>query len=98
MKSNSKMKILFASVVAVISALSPLVAPRVLAQNAELQQKVTAVKEAAAANKQSLAHYQWQEQQSISIKGNVKDTKTFQVRLGPDGTPQKEELTNLPQS
>lgn len=68
------------------------------AQNPELQQKVAEVKQAAAQNKQALGHYSWQEQQSISVKGNVKDTKTFQVHLGPDGKPQKEEVANMPQS
>src|SRR5437899_2499244 len=68
------------------------------AQNAELQQKLAAVKESAAANKAALAQYSWQQQENIAIKGEVKDTKTFSVHLGPDGQPQKEELTNLPQS
>lgn len=98
MKNKLRSKLLLAGAVAVVPALSLLVAPWVFAQNPELQEKVAAVKQAAAANKQALAQYQWQEQQSTSIKGNVKDTKTFQVRLGPDGKPQKEELTNLPQS
>lgn len=67
-------------------------------QNPEIQQRVAEVKQAAAQNKQALSHYSWQEQQSIAVKGNVKDTKMFQVRLGPDGKPQKEELSNMPQS
>lgn len=98
MKSGSRSKTLFAAAAAVILALSPLAARLALSQNPEIQQKVAEVKQAAAANKEALSRYQWQEQQSIAIKGNVKDTKTFQVRLGPDGKPQKEELTNLPQS
>ena len=32
------------------------------------------------------------------MKGNVKDTKMFQVHLGPDGKPQKVEMENMPQS
>ena len=68
------------------------------AQDPELQQKLAAVKESAAQNKQRLSQYMWQEQENIAIKGEVKDTKNFQVHLGPDGRPQKEELTNLPQS
>jgi hypothetical protein len=98
MKGRSRSQILLVSVVAVALVWSPLGVRYSWAQNPEIQQRVAEVKQAAAANKQALAHYQWQEQQSISIKGNVKDTKTFQVRLGPDGKPQKEELTNLPQS
>jgi hypothetical protein len=98
MKSTSRSKSLLAGFAAATLALCPLAAPRALAQNPDIQQKVAEVKQAAAANKQALAHYSWQEQQSIAIKGDVKDTKTFQVRPGPDGKPQKEELTNLPQS
>lgn len=64
----------------------------------ELQQRLAEVKQAAAANKQALAHYSWQQQETIAIKGNVKDTKMFQVHLGPDGKPQKVEMANMPQS
>lgn len=83
---------------ATIPALSPLGAPRALAQNPELQQRLAEVKQSAAANKQALAHYSWQQQESIAIKGDVKDTKLFQVHLGPDGKPQKVETINMPQS
>jgi hypothetical protein len=71
---------------------------RVTAQNPELQQRLAEVKQAAAANKQALAHYSWQQQETIAIKGNVKDTKMFQVHLGPDGKQQKVEMANMPQS
>jgi hypothetical protein len=64
----------------------------------ELQQRLAEVKQAAAENKQALAHYSWQQQETIAIKGNVKDTKIFQVHLGPDGKPQKVEMENMPQS
>jgi hypothetical protein len=73
-------------------------APFATAQNPELQQRLSEVKQSAAANKAALAHYSWQEQESIAVKGDVKDTKMFQVHLGPDGKPQKEEMANLPQS
>lgn len=68
------------------------------AQNAELQQKVAEVKQAAAANKEALAHYSWQQQQTTAIKGEVKDTKLFQVHIGPEGKPQKLEVENTPTS
>jgi hypothetical protein len=98
MKITSRSKILLACFAAAVVAFCPLAAWRASAQNPDIQQKVAEVKQAAAQNKQALAHYSWQEQENIAIKGNVKDTKTFQVHLGPDGKPQKEELTNLPQS
>jgi hypothetical protein len=66
------------------------------AQNPELQQRVSEVKLAAAENKQALAHYSWQQQQTTAIKGEVKDTKLFQVHVGAEGQPQKVELENTP--
>jgi hypothetical protein len=62
------------------------------AQNAELQQRLADVKAAAAQNKQSLATYTWQEQDTISIKGEVKKQESYQVRMGADGKPAKTPL------
>src|SRR5215471_15615294 len=64
----------------------------VSAQGPELQQKVAEIKEAAAKNKQALAQYTWVEQDTISLKGEQKKQERFQVRLGPDGKPQKTSL------
>jgi hypothetical protein len=69
-----------------------------MAQDPQLQEKLAAVKESAAKNKQALAQYTWTEQQTTSIKGEVKKQQTFQVRLGPDGKPQKTEVAQMPQS
>ena len=88
----------FALFAAAIPALSPLAAPRGAAQNQEVQQRLAEVKQSAAMNKLALAHYSWQQQETIAIKGNVKDTKLFQVHLGPDGKPQKVETMDMPQS
>jgi hypothetical protein len=62
------------------------------AQNPEMQQKIAEVKEAAAMNKQALAQYTWVEQDTIILKGEQKKQEHFQVRLGPDGKPQKTPL------
>jgi hypothetical protein len=51
---------------------------------------------ASAANKQALAHYTWLEQQTVSLKGEVKKTQQFQVRIGPDGQQQKTGLNPQP--
>jgi hypothetical protein len=67
------------------------------AQNPEVQQKIAEVKEAAGANKQALAQYTWVEQVTISLKGEEKKQEHFQVRLGPDGKPQKQSLDPPPQ-
>jgi len=61
-----------------------------------MQQKVTEVKEAAARNKQALSQYTWVEQITISLKGEQKKQEHFQVRLGPDGKPQKQSLDPPP--
>jgi hypothetical protein len=68
-----------------------LVAPGVLAQNPQLEERVAQVQQAAVTNKQALAYYTWQEQQTITIKGEVKQT-FFHVKMGPDGKPLKTEL------
>jgi hypothetical protein len=61
-------------------------------QGPELQQRVGEAKEAAARNRQALAQYTWVEQVTISLKGEQKKQERFQVRLGPDGKPQKTSL------
>jgi len=62
------------------------------AQNQELQERVAEMKEAAAKNKQAMVQYTWVEQINISLKGEQKKQEHFQVRLGPDGKPQKTSL------
>ena len=66
--------------------------PQTLAQNPALQEKIADIKQSSAANKQALAHYTWVEQQTISLKGQVKKTQQFQVQIGPDGQQQKTEI------
>ncbi|MEJ2009240.1 MAG: hypothetical protein P8Z30_13980 [Acidobacteriota bacterium] len=58
-------------------------------QNPEIQERVAEIKQAAAQNKQLLAQYTWVEQVTIILKGEEKKQEHFQVRLGPDGKPQK---------
>ncbi len=67
------------------------------AQNPAVQEKVAELKQAMAQNKQMLAQYTWQEQVTISLKGEQKKQEHFQVRLGPDGKPQKQSLDPPPQ-
>jgi hypothetical protein len=62
------------------------------AQSTEMQQRLADINKSSAANKQALARYTWTEQQTISLKGEVKKTQQFQVRIGPDGQQQKAEL------
>src|SRR5271165_750931 len=63
------------------------------AQNPQMADKLMAIKQAQETNKQKLAQYTWQETETISIKGNVKDTKVYQVQM-VNGQPQKTEVSN----
>jgi hypothetical protein len=58
-------------------------------QNPQLQERVAEIRQASAQNKQLLAQYTWQEQQTVSVKGEVKKQTMYQVRMGPDGKPLK---------
>lgn len=64
-----------------------------IAQSQQTEEKVMAVKQAQATNKQKLAQYTWQETETISIKGEVKDTKVYQVEMA-NGQQQKNEIGN----
>jgi hypothetical protein len=66
------------------------------AQNPELRQQVSDVQSSMAKNKQALASYSWNEQVTISLKGEEKKQEHFQVRLGPDLKPQKTSLDPPP--
>ena len=74
-------------------ALIVLIGVAAFAQNPQLEEKLMALKQNQAANKQKLAQYTWTETETISIKGNVKDTKTYQVQM-VNGQPQKNEVDN----
>ena len=63
------------------------------AQNPQMADKLMAIKQAQETNKQKLAQYTWTETETISIKGSVKDTKTYQVQM-VNGQPQKTEVSN----
>jgi hypothetical protein len=60
-----------------------------LGQNADLQQKVAALKQSTAENQQRLHQYQWTETVQITLKGDPKSTKQNLCQYGPDGQVQK---------
>ena len=66
------------------------------AQKEELQQRVADLQESVAKNKQNLATYTWKETDTVKLKGEVKKVSNFQVRMGPDGKPQKTPLDAPP--
>lgn len=55
----------------------------------DLQQKLAAAKQSAAANQKALRSYTWMEKTEISLKGEVKSTKVDSCKYGPDGKVQK---------
>ncbi len=87
-------KALTNAVIVAAASLVALTGTTIVAQNPKMEEKVMAIKQAQAANKQKLAHYTWQETETISIKGEVKDTKAYQVQMGPNGQQQKNELSD----
>ena len=58
-------------------------------QNAELQEKVAALKQSTAENQQRLHQYQWTETTVLTLKGEPKPPKQNMCRYGPDGKVQK---------
>jgi hypothetical protein len=60
-----------------------------ISQNSELQQKIAAVKQAAAENKQKLRQYQWVETTQLTLKGDAKPPTKNSCMYGPDGKVQK---------
>jgi hypothetical protein len=85
-----------ATVLALIVALASLIllsATIAMAQSQQLEEKLMALKQNQLTNKQKLAQYTWQETETISIKGDVKDTKVYQVQM-VNGQQQKTEVSN----
>lgn len=60
-----------------------------ISQNAEIQEKLAAVKQAAAENKQKLHQYQWIETTQLTLKGDPKPPTKNSCVYGPDGKVQK---------
>jgi len=66
-------------------------------QNAELQQKLAAVKQSAAENKQRLLQYQWTETTQVTLKGDPRPATQNLCRYVPDGQAQKTPIGSPPQ-
>ena len=62
----------------------------------DLQQKLAAAKQAAAANQKALRSYSWLEKVELSLKGEVKATKVDMCRYGADGKVQKTPVVEPP--
>jgi len=68
-----------------------------IAQNSELQEKLAAVKQAAAENKQALLQYQWLETTQLTLKGEPHPPSQNQCQYGPDGQVQKTLISPPPE-
>jgi hypothetical protein len=73
----------------IIGAIALLATVPALPQNAELQEKLAAVKAVAAQNKQMLHQYQWIETTQLTLKGDQKPPTENSCQYGPDGQVQK---------
>jgi hypothetical protein len=73
----------------IIGAVVLMAAAPAFSQNPELQQKLAAVKQAAAENKQKLRQYQWVETTQLTLKGDAKPPTKNSCMYGPDGKVQK---------
>ena len=56
---------------------------------AQLADKLAALKQSLAQNQQNLHHYQWTETTQITLKGEPKPPKQSLCQYGPDGQVQK---------
>ena len=80
----------------IISAMALVAGGAALAQNAELQQKLAAAKQAAAENKQRLRQYQWTETTQLTLNGDPKPPSQNICQYGPGGQVQKTLITPPP--
>lgn len=88
------MKSKHSGLIAIAGAIALVVVVPTAAQ--DLQQKLAAAKQAAAANQKALLSYSWLEKTELSLKGEVKNTKVDMVRYGPDGKVQKTPVVTPP--
>jgi len=73
----------------IIGAVALVAAVPALPQNPELQEKLAAVKQSVAENKQKLRQYQWTETTQLTLKGDAKPPTKNSCLYGPDGQVQK---------
>ena len=74
-------------------ALLAIAATVAVAQNPQMEEKLMAIKQNMAKNKQQLTTYTWTQTETISLKGEVKDTRTYQVS-DAGGQQQKTEIND----
>jgi hypothetical protein len=65
----------------------------VAAQNLVTKEELAAIEQAELTNQTKLSHYTWQEVQFISINGNAVDYRLYSVRVGANGEPKRNLVT-----
>jgi hypothetical protein len=63
---------------------------------ADLQEKLAAVKQSVAANQQKLHGYRWVETTQLTLNGDAKPSSQSMCQYGPDGTVQKTQISAPP--
>jgi hypothetical protein len=81
----------------VLAAMTPALAQMGGGSGGELQEKIAAVKQAAAENQQKLHRYQWMETTQLTLNGEAKPPQTSMCQYGPSGTVQKTPMGPPPQ-
>jgi len=90
-----------------IPSMKHLIAPLVLAvlaasagayaqQSPSAQAKVAQIREAMALNKQALSHYTWEQQETVSVNGDVKKQMLYSVQIGANGQQVKTDISQSP--
>jgi hypothetical protein len=88
-QSTTRAVVPFSKRLLIMGAIALLATVPTLPQNAELQEKLAAVKAVAAQNKQQLHQYQWIETTQLTLKGDQKPPTENSCQYGPDGQVQK---------
>jgi hypothetical protein len=70
-------------------AIPLVVASAAFAQSVVLQQRIGAIKQSIAENKERLRQYQWIETTQLTVRGDAKPPSQQLCRYGPDGQVQK---------
>jgi hypothetical protein len=81
----------------IIGAITLAITVPAISQNSEVQEKLAAVKQATAENKQKLRQYQWIETTQLTLKGDAKPPTKNSCQYGPDGKVQKTLIGPPPQ-
>ena len=81
----------------IIGALAFVACVPAFGQNSDLQQRLAAVKQAMAENKQRLQQYQWVETTQLTLKGDPKPPSQNLCQYGPGGQVQKSPMGPPPE-